>query len=87
MAILWADAQSSRLFRAGVTSVPSLHRQTRKFRLRDGTNCLFLMARRHRMACLYALVVIPHSSATGQLFLVSTRLAYELYLQYTLEEV
>jgi hypothetical protein len=43
------------------------------------------MARRHRMACLYALAVIPHSSATGQLFLVSTRLAYEPYLQYNLK--
>ena len=78
MAILWADGLSSRLFRVEVTSVPLLRHQTRKFRLRDGTSCLFLMARRHRVVCLYALVVIPPSSATGQLFLVSTPLAYEL---------
>src|SRR5713226_6898927 len=60
-----------------VLSAPSLRRQMCRFRLQDGTNNSFLMARHHHVACLSALVVIPQSSVTGLLFLALISLVFE----------
>jgi hypothetical protein len=68
----------SRLYRH-----PAAANSPGKFRLQDGTTCLFFnldgpTPSHGVFACIGGDPVIPHSSATGQLFLVSTRLAYEL---------
>ncbi len=60
-----------------VLSAPSLRRQMCRFRLQDGTNISFLMARHHHVACLFALVVIPQSSVTDPLFLALISLVFE----------
>jgi hypothetical protein len=67
----------SRIFRARIRSAPSPRHPTQTSHLQDGTSCLFWMARRRRIAFLFALAVILHSLVTGPISLDLPFRAYE----------